>query len=217
MLKPKKGQVAAGAIPNYSSDSVRIEAGSVVVDNTWINYDAVLFRVSDYVSSVVRPPRTRFFKNRNYAVYLMIGLDIKDGIRVIEGRQVPFTSVQSVPKPEGYNFIPLLGLVTVQDGTDDLNNGYLPIKDEYLEFFNGFGNVVDEALKGITGVDCDIAGYTGAEGFTGVEGSQGLTGYPGTQGLTGRQPFAPSGATGTQGMTGINWQIQVPLVNFFYS
>jgi hypothetical protein len=217
MLKPKVGQVAAGATPNYSNDSIRIEAGSVVVDNSWINYDAILFRLTDHIASVVRPPRSRFFQNRNYAVYLLVGLDINEGIRVAEGRQVPFTTVMSVPRPQNYDFIPLVGVVVIQDGSSDLNNGYLPLSDDCLEFFNGSGNVVDAGFKGITGVDCDVAGQTGAEGYTGLEGMQGETGLPGIRGYTGVQPPAPAGDTGVQGMTGINWQVHVPLEEFFYS
>lgn len=217
MLKPKTGLVAASATPNYSDDSIRIEAGSVVVDNNWINYDAVLFRLTEYISSVVRPPRTRFFQNRNFAVYLLIGLDVNEGIRVAEGRHVPFTTVRAVPRPFGYDFIPLLGVVTVQDGSNDLVNGYLPLRNDYLELFNGAGNVIDYRLKGITGVDCDVIGETGAQGYTGPQGNTGATGFAGPQGFTGVLVDAPQGATGVQGMTGINWQINVPLVDFFYN
>jgi len=217
MLKSKSKQVMAGVTPNYSDDSIRIEAGSVVVSNSWINYDAVLFRLTDYVASVVKPPRTRFFQNRNYAVYLLIGLDIDQGIRVAEGRQVPFSTVLSVPRPEGYDFIPLIGVVAVQDGSDDLNNGYLPLKDEYLEFFNGSGNVVDSGLKGITGVDSTVTGHTGLQGFTGPEGLRGYQGVTGLVGVTGLHVNPSQGVTGLQGMTGINWQVHVPLEEFFYS
>jgi len=217
MLKSKSKQVMAGVTPNYSDDSIRIEAGSVVVSNSWINYDAVLFRLTNYVASVVKPPRTRFFQNRNYAVYLLIGLDIDQGIRVAEGRQVPFSTVLSVPRPEGYDFIPLIGVVAVQDGSDDLNNGYLPLKDEYLEFFNGSGNVVDSGLKGITGVDSTVAGHTGLQGFTGPEGLRGYQGVTGLVGVTGLHVNPSQGVTGLQGMTGINWQVHVPLEEFFYS
>jgi len=217
MLKPRKGQILAMATPSYSDNSVRIEAGSIVVDNSWVNYDAVLFKLDDYISSVVKPPRTRFFQNRSYAVYLLVGLDINEGIRVVEGRQVPFVSVGSVPRPSSYGIVPLVGIVAVQDGSSDLNNGYLSLRDEYVEFFNGSGNVVDSDLKGITGVDSDVVGATGAGGCTGPSGSLGATGSPGWQGLTGLQPPAPQGVTGVQGMTGINWQVHVPLETFFYS
>jgi len=216
MIKSKLGLVDAVTIPNYSDDSVRIEAGSVVINNSWINYHAALFRLTEYIASVVRPPRTRFFQNRNFAVYLLIGLDVNEGIRVAEGRHVPFTTVKAVPRPSGYDFIPLLGIVVVQNGSDDLVNGYLPLRDDFIEFFNGFGNVVTHGHKGITGVDCDLVGITGIQGYTGPMGCIGITGFEGPQGMTGPQIDALQGATGVQGMTGINWQVNVPLIDFTY-
>jgi hypothetical protein len=216
MLKQRKGSVGASTTPNYSDNSVRIAAGSVVIENSWVNYNSALFKLTDYISSVVKPPRTRFFQNRGYAVYLLVGLDINEGIKTVEGRQVPFTTVWSVPRPETHDIVPLVGLVVVQDGSNDLNNGYVPLKDEYIEFFNGAGNVVDSGLKGITGVDSDVSGSSGAGGYTGVAGAQGFSGWPGGQGHSGIVPPAPQGETGTQGMTGINWQVEVPLKSFFY-
>jgi len=217
MLKQRKGLVGAMTTPNYSDNSVRIEAGSVVIGNSWVNYNAALFKLTDYISSVVKPPRTRFFKNRGYAVYLLVGLDINEGIKVVEGRHVPFTTVWSVPRPETHDLVPLVGVVVVQNGSNDLNNGYLPLKDEYVEFFNGMGNVVDSDLMGITGVNCDVAGATGALGYTGLAGEWGASGWEGDQGHTGAMPPVPQGETGLQGMTGINWQIHVPLETFFYA
>jgi hypothetical protein len=217
MLKKRSGQVMASVTPNYSDESVRIESGSVVIENSWVNYDSVLFKLTDYISSMVKPPRTRFFQNRSFAVYLMVGLDIDEGIKVVEGRQVPFTTVGSVPRPVSYKIVPLVGVIAIQDGSNDLNNGYLPLKDEYIEFFNGSGNIVNRNLKGITGVDSNVVGATGAGGFTGLFGLPGSSGWVGRQGDTGLQPPAPRGETGIQGMTGINWQIHVPLVSFFYS
>jgi len=217
MLKPRNKQVTAGVTPAYSTDSVRIESGSVVIENTWVNYDASLFVLRDYVTSALKPPRTRFFKNRGYAVYLLVGLSIDKGIEVVEGRHVPFTSVRAVPRPTTGNLVPLVGIVAIQDGSDDLNYGYLPIKDECLELFNGSGNVVDPDLKGTTGVDSDVVGDTGAEGYTGLEGLAGNGGLTGPAGFTGLVPAAGQGATGVQGMTGINWQVHAPLVSFFYA
>lgn len=215
MLKPRSAQVTAGTTPNYSDDSVRIEAGSIVVDNSWVNYDAVLFRLSEYIGRAVVPPRTRFFQNRNYAVYLMVGLDLDEGIKVVEGRQVPFTSVRSVPRPVSFDIVPLIGIVAVQNGSDDLNLGYLPLRNENIEYFNGAGNVLDAGRKGITGVDSDVAGETGPQGMTGPEGSRGALGASGISGYTGLQPIARCGETGVRGMTGINWQVHVPLISFF--
>lgn len=217
MIKPRKSSIGASSTPNYSDDSVRIEAGSIVVDNSWVNYDAVLFRLTDYISSVVKPPRTRFFQNRDYAVYLLVGLNINEGIKVVEGRQVRFSSVGAVPRPESYDIVPLVGIVAVQDGSDDLNEGYRPLKDEYIEFLNGSGNVVDQSLKGITGVDSDVVGCSGAAGWTGLGTPQGPTGYRGPMGVTGLVTPAPQGYTGVQGMTGINWQVHAHLDTFFYS
>lgn len=215
MLKPRSAQVTAGTTPNYSDDSIRIEAGSVVIDNSWVNYDAILFRLAKYINGAVVPPRTRFFQNRGYAVYLMVGLNLDEGVKVVEGRQVRFTSVRSVPRPVTFDIVPLAGLVVVQDGSDDLNLGYLPLKDENIEYFNGTGNVIDPDLMGITGVDSDVAGETGPQGLTGLEGQRGARGSSGLAGYTGTQPGAERGETGVRGMTGINWQVHVPLTSFF--
>jgi len=217
MLKPRAAQVTAGTTPNFSDDSIRIESGSVVIDNSWVNYNAVLFRLTDYINSVVKSPRTRFFQNRGYAAYLLVGLNLDEGIKVVEGRHVKFSTVKSVPRPVTYDIVPLVGVVVVQDGGEDLNLGYLPLKNENVEFFNGAGNVVNRNRKGITGIECDVAGETGAEGYTGAEGIIGEQGVTGMVGLTGAQTVAQRGETGVQGMTGINWDVQVELLSFFYS
>jgi hypothetical protein len=214
MLKSNEDKIKSSTAPNFSEDSVRIQAGSFVYDNKWINFSGTVFRVTDYITSVVRGSRTRFFKDRNYAVYLLIGVDPIKGLRVAEGRHVPYTTLQAVPIPTSYDFLPLVGVVLVQNGTQDLNYGYSPIKDRNIQSLSGYGNVVDKDLKGDVGDDSLVYGDTGLIGATGLEGVTGLSGTDGATGYRGITLDPLQGATGLGGMTGINWGIHIPFEEF---
>lgn len=215
MLKSKNDQISAKTTPNFSDDSVRIDSGSVVFDNKWINFDGIVFKLRDYIRSVVVSPRTRFFKDRGYAVYLLVGLDINAGFKTIEGEHVKFSTIQSVPPPSTFNIIPLVGIVVIQDGSSDLNYGYKPLKQENIIFYSGSGNVIDKDQKGEQGIECDVFGVTGVFGLTGLFGLTGIQGVTGITGLVGPTPAALRGVTGLPGATGINWEIHVPFQEFF--
>lgn len=210
MLKPKSEKISAGSIPVLSDDAVRINAGSFIIDNAWISFSGAVFKIRDYISKVVVGNRTRFFKDRNHAVYLLICLDPNNGITVSEGTHVKFTTLSAVPPPKTFSYLPLIGLILIQDGTRDVVYGFKPIKDENIIYFSGTGNIDDRNLKGITGVDSIISGETGITGYTGLRGFRGSTGYMGLMGHTGPIVFPRSGETGLKGMTGINWDIYVP-------
>jgi hypothetical protein len=215
MMKSNEDKIKAGVTPNFSDDSVRIQAGSFVFDNKWINFNGAVLKVTDYITTVLRGSRTRFFKDRSYAVFLLVGLDPVQGLKIAEGRHVLFTTLQAVPVPESYDFLPLVGVVVVQDGTRDLNYGYLPLKNDNIVALSGYGNIIDKNLKGDPGEDSTVHGETGLIGHTGL---QGLTGLQGALGVTGYQSpaLAPQrGETGLMGMTGINWDIHVPFLEFF--
>lgn len=210
MLKTKSEKISAGSIPIVSDDAVRINAGSFVIDNAWINFSGMIFKVRDYISSVLVGNRSRFFKDRNHAVYLLICLDPNTGITTVEGKHVPFTTLQAVPPPEVFYALPLIGLVLIQNGTSDINYGFKPIVDENIIYFSGSGNILDKNLKGIKGDDSIISGEPGSVGATGLRGNPGVTGYQGITGPAGIQSAARTGETGLQGMTGINWDIHIP-------
>jgi hypothetical protein len=214
-MKSNENKVKAGVTPNFSDDSVRIQAGSFVFDNRWINFNGAVFKVTDYIATVLRGSRTRFFKDRNYAVFLLVGLDPVQGLKIAEGRHVSFTTMQAVPVPESYDFLPLIGVVVVQDGTRDLNYGYQPLKNDNIVALSGFGNIIDKDLKGDPGENSFVYGETGLTGDTGL---QGITGQQGGFGITGHQSpllMPQQGETGLMGMTGINWDIHVPFQVFF--
>jgi hypothetical protein len=186
-----------------------------VYDNKWVNYSDIIFKVRDYISSVVRGTRTRFFKDRNHAVYLLIGIDPNEGVKAIEGTHVPYTTVKAVPPPAQYDMLPIIGIVLIQDGSRDLTFGFRPLKDENIVYMSGMGNVVDKDLKGIAGEDSTIYGETGLIGITGFLGYLGITGVDGPTGYAGFSPPPEQGSTGLQGMTGINWNIHIPFEEFF--
>jgi len=215
MLKSNDNKIKANTVPNFSDNAVRIQAGSFVYDNKWINFNGSVFKVSEYITSVVRGSRTRFFKDRNYAVMLMVGLDPVQGVRVVEGTHVLFSTLQAVPAPSQYDFLPLVGVVVIQDGSRDLNLGYLPLKNENVLFFSGYGNIIDKNLKGVIGDDSLVYGDTGLYGNTGVQGSTGVVGTIGATGTQGITLSAPRGMTGIGGMTGISWNIHIPFRDFF--
>lgn len=210
MLKPKSDKISACSIPTYSDDSIRIKAGSFVIDNIWISFNGVIIKIKNYISEIVVGERTRFFKDRNYAVYLLICLDINEGIKIIEGKHVKFTTLKAVPPPESFNSLPLIGLILIQDGTRDLINGFKPISDENIIYFSGMGNILDKDFKGIPGDNSIVSGETGFIGYTGIDGSIGDIGETGNQGEIGITPLSPIGDGGLNGMTGINWNVHVP-------
>lgn len=210
MLKPKSDKISAGSVPVYSNDSIRINAGSFVIDNVWISFKGAVLKIKDYISEIVVGERTRFFKDRNYAVYLLICLDLNEGIKIVEGKHVKFTTLKAVPPPESFTSLPLIGLILIQDGTRDLINGFKPITNESIIYFSGTGNVLDKDLKGVPGNDSTVSGETGFIGYTGINGLTGNIGLTGNQGETGIIPFAPVGEMGFKGMTGINWDVHIP-------
>lgn len=215
MLKSKDDKITAKTTPDFSSDSINIQAGSVIIDNKWVSYKGTIIKIRDYISSVVRGSRTRFFKDRGYAVYLMIGLDPEEGIKIAEGRHVKFSTLKAVPLPENFSFLPLIGVVLVQDGSRDLVNGFKPVNQENIFFFSGSGNVLDKNLKGVTGDDSLVYGETGLFGYTGLEGLEGDEGKIGLTGYPGPTEAADRGHTGAHGATGINWNIHIPFQEFF--
>lgn len=215
MITLKNELLSGGLLPNLSSDAVKIEAGAVVIDNSWINYDPIVFRVNDYITSIVVAPRTRFFTDRDYAVMLIIGIDIDKGVTVLEGAQIPFSTLDAVPYPENITIVPLMGIILIQDGTADLNMGYKVLKNEYLKVFSGSGNILDKNIQGPTGIPSNIAGTTGAAGITGYIGRMGETGAMSITGYPGLTPVVSPGETGLPGITGINWNIEAGLEMFF--
>jgi len=214
MLKPNNSTIGTKSLDNKISGAVKINAGSFIIDNQWVSYNSYLFRVNDYISSVLTPRRTSFFINRGYAIYLLVCLDIKGGIKVLEGSQVRYTNRESVPPPSSFTDIPLAGVILRQDGTNNLNTGYVPITDKDVKYFSGTGNIIDKNLVGITGLKNDIRGLTGYPGNRGVRGHIGAGGQDGDQGLTGYPGIGIMGGTGIQGMTGISWDVHLPLTEF---
>jgi len=215
MLKPRNSEIQAVTNQNISSGMVRIRAGSFIIDNKWVNFNGTTFKVNDYINKVVRAPRVSFFKNRNHAIYLLVGLDADLGVQVVEGTSIRFTTVEAVPPPSSFNILPLVGIVLVQDGSRDLNLGYRPILDVNVRYFSGAGNVVNKNIKGDKGSSNPLPGATGVFGETGVIGQPGLTGYAGATGYVGYTPPLVTGNTGIGGLTGISWDVDIPYEEFF--
>jgi len=215
MLKPNEDKIQANTAPNYSDDSVRIKAGSFIIDNKWINFNGTVYKVSDYIKSVVVGSRTRFFRDRGYAVYLLVGIDPINGVSTVEGEHVPFTTIKSVPPPDTFSFLPLVGIVLIQDGTRDLNYGFIPLKSDNIQFFSGYGNIIDKDIKGSRGETSEVYGSTGIYGSTGLVGETGIRGRTGITGAIGPLTDPPRGVTGLGGITGISWGINIPFIQFF--
>jgi len=197
-----------------SNNSINIDAGSIVFNNKWVNYKSTIFSVKTYIESVLISPRTRFFQNRGYSVFLLIGVSETGIIQVIEGEQTKFTTILNAPPPATFNIIPLVGLVLIQDGSSDLNYGFKPIQDSYLIHFSGTGNIINKNIVGIKGPSCDVLGETGLYGITGSQGPQGHIGPIGDVGTTGPYIKGDTGFIGVPGITGINWTIHFPLEIF---
>jgi hypothetical protein len=213
-MKSKPNIVSAQVAPFVSSDAVRINAGSVIYGDRWLNFGATVYLVKDYIASVVVKPRLKFFTNRDWALMLMVGIDQNGAITAVEGPQVKYTTNDAVPFPGVGNLLPLVGIILVQDGSTDLVNGLKPLTDASLKFLSGSGNVLPPDLVGETGMNSDVVGHTGPEGITGFIGSTGVRGYTGMAGSEGPTELGQAGATGQQGMTGISWDINLPFEEF---
>jgi hypothetical protein len=209
MIENKINKINVKSNIELSEDSVKINSKSFVIDNTWISFSGTIFKIKEYISNVLKGDRRKFFKDRNYAVCLLVCLDPIEGIIVIEGKQVPYVSINAVPIPK-FNALPLVGIVIIQDGTTDLNYGIKPIKNENLILFSSLGNILDKNKEGEKGEDSILLGETGLQGYTGYKGEQGITGYIGITGQKGCTPIGIQGCTGLQGPTGINWDIYIP-------
>jgi hypothetical protein len=209
MLKSKDNAINARIQKNFTDDSVIINAGSLVFDNKWIDYSGTFFNVKSYLRGLITDQRLRFFTNINYAAYLVIGIDVNGSLTVLEGTQVPYTTLKSVPIPPIFDIIPLVGVVVIQDGSSNLIDGIKPLNENNVIFYSGMGNVLDKNQIGQKGVDSNIKGETGIPGETGLIGFPGLTGPIGDMGTTGYDGLGITGQDGAQGITGINWDIQV--------
>lgn len=213
-MKNKTPGVKAKVVQDILGDQVNIEAGSVVIDNRWVSYNSTIFNVRDYIQSVLVPPRSSFFQNRSYAVYLHVGLNSKGDISVTEGPQVLFTSMEFVPPPSTISVVSLIGIILVQNGTRDLNFGLRPLTDSNIIKYSGFGNVLNKNLVGLEGPKSDVRGEDGVAGETGIAGEGGVRGPTGIIGLEGPTMLGSTGMRGSAGITGINWNIHYPLESF---
>lgn len=209
MFKSKDNTVSARVQKNFTDDSVIINSGSFVIDNKWVDYTGTFFNVKDYLRNTITAQRVRFFNYANYAVYLVLGVDVNGSLTVVEGTQVKYTTLDSVPVPSIFDVIPIVGIVIIQDGSTNLIDGIKPLAENNVIFYSGMGNVLDKNLVGLVGVDSMILGATGASGETGNQGVAGLIGAVGEKGSTGADGLGITGPVGDQGMTGINWDIQV--------
>ena len=198
MLKSNKNTIKSNSFDNQIGGSVKINSGSFVVDNKWVSHDSYLFRLEEYISKVLTSYRPTFFKGRNNAVSLIVTLSLKEGIKVVEGTQVTFTTREAVPLPGILDSIPLVGIIVRQDGTNDLNRGYVPIQDRDLMSFSGTGNIEDKDLIGITGLENTSQGLTGFQGDMGATGVVGGIGSQGYLGATGIEGDLIQGETGIQ-------------------
>ncbi len=202
----RSASISPLGITNISSgrdNKIRIESGSFVYENKWVNYKSKIFNLNVYVKEKLKE-RDSFFNNRGYALYLVICMDFYGKLFVEEGAQVLFKLKESVPAPKIKN-IPLVGLILVQDGTEDINYGFSPILDSDLIEYSGFGNILEKNLPGVTGLASYAVGERGVQGVTGpagITGLAGLTGLPGIQGPVGRF-FV--GSTGVMGIPGLNY------------
>lgn len=209
MLRTRNNTIGARVQKNYTDDSVIISPGSLIYDNKWIDYGGSFFNVKEYLRSLITNQRIRFFKNINYATYLMIGIDATGSLAVTEGEQVLYITLKSVPIPRVFDMIPLVGIVVIQDGSTNLIDGIKPLNDNNVIFYSGMGNVLDKNIVGQAGFDSNILGETGIPGETGLIGDVGITGPIGGRGITGYAGLGVTGYQGAQGMTGINWDVQV--------
>jgi hypothetical protein len=215
-LKPRQNVQRAKSQPNIDKGSIVIDAGSLVYDNKWLSYKGTVFGVIEYISSVVDGTvRKRFFRQRSYALQLLIGIDTSGALQVVEGTQVPYTTKQSVPIPSTYDMIPLMAVLLVQDGSADVVNGFVPLNDSSVTYFSGAGNILEKNTVGEAALDDGLTGQGGSIGITGLVGVAGLTGRVGHEGYTGSIGIAPTGMQGLEGITGINWDIHIPFEYFY--
>jgi hypothetical protein len=209
MLKSKNTVVTAKVQKNFTDYSVIINAGSLVIENKWIDYSGTFFNVQQYLRNAITTQRVRFFNYAGYACYLVVGIDVNGALSVIEGTQALFTTSESVPRPAIFNIVPLVGIIVIQDGSSNLIDGIKPLDESNVIFYSGMGNVLDKNLVGPEGVNSLITGETGTQGETGFQGLPGLTGPIGDMGITGDDGLGITGLIGPQGMTGLNWDVQV--------
>ena len=210
MLKQKKNTVNSNCMNNNIGNSVKVKAGSLVIDNKWVSYDSYMFNVTDYINRSLSTNRSTFFSKKKSAIYILVTLGLKRGISILEGKEVRYISRESVPRPTVIDSIPLVGIILRQDGTDDLSTGFILVTDKDLDSFSGTGNIIEKNLVGITGLNNNTQGLTGIQGNLGDTGLQGLTGLVGDQGETGVVSAFIVGETGAQGATGISWDTHVP-------
>ena len=211
----KRGSGMKSVSSGVGGDLVTIQPASFVVDNSWVTYNGGTLNIRDHIRSVLGAGRTKFFVNKLYSVYLLVCLNPEEGLKVIEGEQVPHTSSRIPPPPRSFNDIPLIGLILTQDGSRDLIHGYKPVLDSNIIRYSGIGNVIDKDQVGDPGEDSLEQGPPGLQGETGLQGITGLQGVTGLQGEAGPTPIGERGERGLQGPTGLYWDVNIPFDKIF--
>jgi len=183
-----------------AENTVLAKGGCVVVGDRWVVYNDVRVDVrqlvSDYMASVSR----RIFNQRGGVAYFLICLD-GYGTPTVS----PSTSVNRTNYGKIRTFGNLSGLLPLMlvrlrhDGSEDLN-AILPVGENDVVPYRGYGNFTTRGAAGATGLPGDI-GYQGVTGHSGIKGYPGITGM---RGATGMQGLSLTGVTGTNGIQGVS-------------
>jgi hypothetical protein len=193
-------------LPNSLGRKIKIEAGSFIYDDRWINYKSKVLDIEQYITNSLGKNRPTYFYARNNALALLVGIDYNGKLLVEEGPQVPYKSNTKVPFNKISRVLPIFSLILIQDGSVDLNLGIKEFSDKDIINISGIGNILKKDIQGETGSISSARGEQGAQGVTGYRGIQGPQGPTGLLGVQGTIGASASGITGFQGLTGLNYR-----------
>ena len=195
----------------YGNNVVFIKGGATLVDEIWVILNDIKVDVQKVISDYVGANSRRLFNNFNDTTYVLIALDSGGAVEVIPNVSFNTKSYGSIKVfPDLSGKIPLIMVKLQQDGSSDLT-AFVPITENDIEVYQGYGNFTLKGPQGPTG----YAGITGAYSPTGLQGLTGPIGETGCIGLTGIDGAIAQGITGVVGLEGYALKQYVPVTGVY--
>jgi hypothetical protein len=181
-----------------AENTALIKGGSVVVGGRWVPFGDLRFDVRALVSGYMSTASRRVFNNRGDIMYVLVCLDGNGTLQVVPSialNRKNYGDIKTFPSLSG--LLPLMLVKLRHDGSEDLSS-MLPITEQDIQSYKGYGNFTYGGVRGPTGLP-GVTGYQGVTGWSGIDGYMGVTGLRGHTGISGKWVQGVTGPQGSQG------------------
>jgi hypothetical protein len=192
-LKMRDGNLRA-------ENTALVKGGSVVVGERWVPYGDLRLDVQQLVVDYMSSASRRVFNFRGDVMYVLVCVDGYGTPKVVPSvamNKKNFGDIKVFPDLSG--LLPLMLVKLRHDGSENLS-AMLPITQQDIETYKGYGNFTTRGMRGATGQP----GLTGYQGLTGCPGIMGSWGGTGAEGFTGLSGYWIQGVTGSKGLKGVS-------------